>query len=539
MTPLRAKYIRDLVIRGRSKNTQEAYTRCVCDLARYYRRSPELISYEEVTGWLHHLIKERRLSASSVNIAVSAVRFLYAVTLGRERVDLMASVPHMKRATGRAEVYAHSEVEAILTAPRQPRGRPMTPLRAKYIRDLVIRGRSKNTQEAYTRCVCDLARYYRRSPELISYEEVTGWLHHLIKERQLAASSVNIAVSAVRFLYALTLGRERVDLMASVPHMKRDTGPAEAYARSEVEAILTAPRQPRSRPMTALRAKYIRDLVIRGRSKNTQEAYTRCVCDLAGYYRRSPELISYEEVTGWLHHLIKERQLAASRVNIAVSAVRFLYAVTLGRERVDLMASVPHMKRATPVALERKSVVEGFKLKLHEDEPSLNPTLLELLRLDFGITIQALEHELPRNEDGLDVAKIWRTIRAHIRDLNGWELVENVVLSTFSFTKYLMWKDLQERTDALKENAIVKHLIETPTCSFNDGIPFLEPRELDHKFSPAKVFAPLSADSSQLAAVLAVAAGKNFVLCGPPGTGKSQTIANIIAQCVAEKKTVL
>jgi integrase/recombinase XerD len=114
MTPLRAKFIQDLVIRGRSKNTQKAYTRCVCDLARYYRRSPELISYEEVTGWLHHLIKERQLAASSVNIAVSAVRFLYGVTLGRETLDLMASVSDMKRATGRAEVYARSEVEAIL-----------------------------------------------------------------------------------------------------------------------------------------------------------------------------------------------------------------------------------------------------------------------------------------------------------------------------------------------------------------------------------------------------------------------------------------
>jgi hypothetical protein len=81
----------------------------------------------------------------------------------------MASVSDMKRATGRAD----SEVEAILTPPRQPRGRPMTPLRAKYIRDLVIRGRSKHTQEAYIRYVCDLARYYRRSlvtldPELIN-----------------------------------------------------------------------------------------------------------------------------------------------------------------------------------------------------------------------------------------------------------------------------------------------------------------------------------------------------------------------------------
>src|SRR6202046_3900171 len=121
MTQLRAKYIGDLVIHGRSKNAQEAYTRCVCDLARYYRRSPELISYEEVTGWLDHLIKERQLAASSVNIAVSAVRFLYAVTLGRERVDLMASVPHMKRATRSAEVDARSEVEATLRAPRELR----------------------------------------------------------------------------------------------------------------------------------------------------------------------------------------------------------------------------------------------------------------------------------------------------------------------------------------------------------------------------------------------------------------------------------
>src|SRR6201987_1247849 len=123
MTPLRAKYIRDLVIRGRSKHTQEAYTRYVRDLVRYYRLSPELISYEQVTDWVYHLIKERQLSASSVNIAVSAVRLLYAVTLGRETLELMASGPHLKRPTRRAEVYARSEVEAILTAPRQPRNR--------------------------------------------------------------------------------------------------------------------------------------------------------------------------------------------------------------------------------------------------------------------------------------------------------------------------------------------------------------------------------------------------------------------------------
>ena len=59
----------------------------------------------------------------------------------------------------------------------------MTSLRAKYIRDLTVRGRAQRTQRAYT---SELARYYQRSPELISYEEVTNWLYHLIKERQLS-----------------------------------------------------------------------------------------------------------------------------------------------------------------------------------------------------------------------------------------------------------------------------------------------------------------------------------------------------------------
>src|SRR5271169_1690545 len=123
MTPLRAKYIRDLTIRGRAQRTQRAYTRYVSELARYYQRSPELISYEEVTNWLYHLIKERQLSASSVNVAVNAVRFLYGITLGRNTEALTASVPHMKHPIRRAEVYARSELEAILSAPSQPRDR--------------------------------------------------------------------------------------------------------------------------------------------------------------------------------------------------------------------------------------------------------------------------------------------------------------------------------------------------------------------------------------------------------------------------------
>ena len=114
-----------------------------------------------------------------------------------------------------------------------------------------------------------------------------------------------------------------------------------------------------------------------------------------------------------------------------------------------------------------------------------------------------------------------------------------MVLATFSFTKHLMWKDLVDRTALLKRSNIVRHLIDTPRSSYGHGEPFVEVHEIDRTCEPAQMFTPLSADSSQLAAVLAASRGKDYVLFGPPGTGKSQTIANIIAQVLAEGRTVL
>ncbi len=192
-----------------------------------------------------------------------------------------------------------------------------------------------------------------------------------------------------------------------------------------------------------------------------------------------------------------------------------------------------------PVSLKRSSVRAGFRLALHDDEVRINPTLLEMLREDFRLRMPEFEGELPRDASGIDVDAIFRIVRAHVRDLRGWEVVPDVVLSAFSFTKYLMWKDLVDRAELLKRNPVVRHLIDTPKHSYGDGTPFPEPADLDRAYPPGTVFAPLSADSSQLSAVLAAAQGKDFVLFGPPGTGKSQTIGNMIAQCLAQGRTVL
>jgi very-short-patch-repair endonuclease len=192
-----------------------------------------------------------------------------------------------------------------------------------------------------------------------------------------------------------------------------------------------------------------------------------------------------------------------------------------------------------PVTLNRKSVRSGFTLTLHDDEPRFNPTLIEMLRQDFKLNLGVADGELPRDESGLDVAAIWAAVSRAVRDIRGWEVTEDVALAMFSFAKYLMWKDLTERTDQLRENAVVRHLIDTPREPYPSGVAFPDPRRLDREFAPEQTFCPLPADSSQLSAVMAAARGKDFVLIGPPGTGKSQTISNLIAQCLAEGKRVL
>lgn len=88
---------------------------------------------------------------------------------------------------------------------------------------------------------------------------------------------------------------------------------------------------------------------------------------------------------------------------------------------------------------------------------------------------------------------------------------------------------LSDRTETLKRTPFVRHLIDTPREPYSGGAGFLSPREIDARIDPAQLLAPLNADSSQIVAVHASGEDGDFVLEGPPGTGKSETIGNIIA----------
>ena len=115
----------------------------------------------------------------------------------------------------------------------------MTPLRQAFIRELVIRGTSPRTQEAYVAGVFHLARHYRRSPAQIRDEELKAYLFYLAQERQLAASTINQAVCALRAFYTWVLKRSPQVLDTALPHTRREHHLPHVYSPQEIQRLLT------------------------------------------------------------------------------------------------------------------------------------------------------------------------------------------------------------------------------------------------------------------------------------------------------------
>lgn len=192
-----------------------------------------------------------------------------------------------------------------------------------------------------------------------------------------------------------------------------------------------------------------------------------------------------------------------------------------------------------PVKISRKSARSGFRIMSTEDETRINATLLEHLRQNYGISIPELEGDLPTDEHGVDVEDIFDCLRSAISGLAGWEVSDTCAIGLFSFARYLMWRDLKDKQELLMRSPIVRRIAGSEAesiCLPND---FPDPKRLDSELTLRNLFVPLDADSSQLTAILSAEQGKSFVLVGPPGTGKSQTIANMITHCLAHGKRVL
>ncbi|MFI3228124.1 MAG: DUF4011 domain-containing protein, partial [Clostridia bacterium] len=189
-----------------------------------------------------------------------------------------------------------------------------------------------------------------------------------------------------------------------------------------------------------------------------------------------------------------------------------------------------------PVDIVRNRKNKGYVIRSRQEEAQINITLLEYLKQDYNVEIGGLD-PLPQDEHGINIPLIFHIIRQAIMGKKRWTIDNMAFVGLFSFGQFVMWNDIHNRSKELEQNKIVSSLIDGKLAWTPENSTLTEGEDVEVALQNMAV--PVSADSSQMMAIAAAANGQSFVLHGPPGTGKSQTITNMIANALYQGKSVL
>ncbi|KON31136.1 hypothetical protein AC482_01795 [miscellaneous Crenarchaeota group-15 archaeon DG-45] len=188
----------------------------------------------------------------------------------------------------------------------------------------------------------------------------------------------------------------------------------------------------------------------------------------------------------------------------------------------------------TPVELTRKTSRDPYIIQVPavEDEAILNPALALKLQYDHKIELPPLPDFEEQN-----LTEYLGDVGATLKG-TGWTIEPVAQMGLFSFYKLVMYQDLSDNAELIAKHPIVSALAGVTPVPLVKG-PLPREEELDDVVDPRKTFQVLDADSSQQLCIQYALKGQSFVMHGPPGTGKSQTIANIISEFIAAGKSVL
>ncbi|HEX3987543.1 MAG TPA: AAA domain-containing protein [Acidobacteriaceae bacterium] len=204
-----------------------------------------------------------------------------------------------------------------------------------------------------------------------------------------------------------------------------------------------------------------------------------------------------------------------------------------------------------PIALKSHGQ-DTSRVTLHENGPlTVNPVLAHVLKNSYGVQVDGELLGLERNGGGsseanggsegeLDIAAILDILRRECAHIPQFGIQDFAVIGNFSFQKLAMVNDLQGRLGELIASDTIAAIAGDAKARLLVGGAGtdVDPRTLD-SVAPENEYEVVEADSSQKCAIAGVACGQNAVIHGPPGTGKSQTITNLIATLTARGKKVL
>lgn len=186
-----------------------------------------------------------------------------------------------------------------------------------------------------------------------------------------------------------------------------------------------------------------------------------------------------------------------------------------------------------PIKSKLRKTLDSFEIEIDIDNLFLNTTVFEFIKLNSGISFDDIYDINKKVISETNINSIFNFIRSRTSKSCSLLLDEKkAFISNFTFSNQILWNDLNLRKDELLKNDFIKRLVkEIPYQNKEDEI--LD----DNKLSDLAI--PLGADSSQIKAIMDSVNNVSFVLDGPPGTGKSQTIVNMIVNALYHHKSVL
>ena len=186
---------------------------------------------------------------------------------------------------------------------------------------------------------------------------------------------------------------------------------------------------------------------------------------------------------------------------------------------------------------------DDFALSVADDW-EVNPSMAQLLKREFGADLDEAALQDLLQAEPIDDAEIVKQLRRAYVEVPGFDISDGLVLGTFSYAKLPMVRDLEAAEEAVAQHPLVAAIAGDPLAQRQLRDSQQDATQADgasggDDLAPQDEFLVLDADGTQSEVINAAVGGANLVVVGPPGTGKSQTIANLLATLTARGRSTL
>jgi Protein of unknown function (DUF4011) len=283
------------------------------------------------------------------------------------------------------------------------------------------------------------------------------------------------------------------------------------------------------------------NLVDHARKKSINPSYELAVAPSRGMnpISRLQTMFFADELDSRLARISADARLSEQETGLSTLFLAFGFLRWYESNASEVINVAPLLLLPVQIAKRMQGRRAIYSIKAAAETPEINLSLRELLLRDSP----DVSRNLPDFDDEADgVESYFDKVRDAIEGLNRWRIERNLTLGHFAFGRLAMYADLSPENwpGHTVDHPLLQNLLRGSEAEGGGDLLFASDYDLDDE--AIENLAPIlinDADASQHSGIVDVMNGKNLVIEGPPGTGKSQTITNIIANALYAGKTIL